>query len=78
MLFIAYAALTEGIGCYTFPNNVMLDGAKNEASQSGFQDSGSNYLQTMKKIVSNFQDASARQRIVKSLQRVNEGVSSVG
>jgi len=74
---VAYAALTEGVGCYTFPNNVMLDGAKNESGQSGFQDSGSNYLQTMKKIVSNFQDASARHRIVSSLRRVNQGVSSV-
>lgn len=74
---VAYAALTEGIGCYTFPNSVMLNGAPSEAGQSGFQDSGANYLQTMKKIVSNFQDASARQRIVKSLQRVNQGVSSV-
>lgn len=74
---VAYAALTEGIGCYTFPNSVMLNGAPTEAGQSGFQDSGANYLDTMKKIVSNFQDASARQRIVKSLQRVNQGVSSV-
>ena len=57
---VAYAALTEGIGCYTFPNSVMLIGAPAEAGQSGFQDSGANYLDTMKKIVSNFQDASAR------------------
>jgi hypothetical protein len=74
---VAYAALTEGIGCYTFSNSVMLDGAKNESRQSGFADSGANYLETMKRIVSNFQDATARQRIVASLQRVNQGVSSV-
>ena len=74
---VAYAALTEGIGCYTFPNNVMLNGVPQDLGQSGLHDSGANYLQTMKKIVSNFQDSSARQRIVSSLQRVNQGVSSV-
>ncbi len=74
---VAYAALTEGIGCYTFPNSVMLNGSANDSAQAGFHDSGSNYLETMKKIVSNFQDSSTRQRIVSSLQRVNRGVSSV-
>ncbi|WP_302117185.1 AAA family ATPase [Allorhodopirellula heiligendammensis] len=74
---VAYVALTEGIGCYSFPRSVMLDGAKSEAGQFGFQDAGSNYLQTMRKIVSNFQDSSARQRILSSLQRVIHGVSSV-
>ncbi len=74
---VAYAALTEGISCYTFSNGIMLAEGKNNSGQAGFQDSGSNYLQTMKKIVSNFQDASARQRIISSLQRINQDVSSV-
>lgn len=34
---VAYAALTEGIGCYTFPNSVMLIGARRKRGNRGFR-----------------------------------------
>lgn len=74
---IAFAALTDGIGCYTFPNSIMLNGALRQPVEVGLDDSASNYLHTMKMIVSNFQDLGIRKNIVAALQRVNDGVSSI-
>ena len=74
---IAYTALTEGIACYAFPNSVMTVESGYQASSSGFDDVGSNYLETMKRIVSDIRDLSGRRRIVAALQRVSDGVASV-
>lgn len=74
---IAFTALTDGIGCYTFPNSVMNAGKHPTNGQAGFNDVGGNFLITMKKIVSDIQDLSARKRIVSALKRVNDGVVSV-
>ena len=74
---VAFTALTDGIGCYTFPNSVMLSGKQASNGQAGFNDFGGNFLSTMKKIVSDIQDLSARKKIVAALKRVNDGVVSV-
>ncbi len=84
---IAYTALTEGIGCYTFHNDVAKQlpvnrpfgqqpGVANGCG-SGLDDVASNYLTTMKEIVSNLQDLSIRKNIVAALRRVNTDVVSV-
>lgn len=74
---IAYTAITQGIGCYTFPNSLMLERKSNQSTKAGYHDDGSNFLETMKKIVSDLQDLSARKKILGALRRVNEGVGSI-
>ena len=77
---VAYTALTNGIGCYAFPHNVMLDEnnqGQNERSQYGFDDAGENYLKTMRGVVNNLHDVSIRKNILAALKRVNSGVDSI-
>ncbi|HQX52182.1 MAG TPA: AAA family ATPase [Planctomycetaceae bacterium] len=74
---IAFAALSEGIACYTFHNDVLNLGQVNSHAHSGLNDTASNYLSTMKDIVTNLQDLSSRKSIISALRRVNEDVSSV-
>ena len=74
---VAFTALTDGIGCYTFPNSVMTGNQQSANAQAGFSDRGGDFLSTMKKIVSDIQDLSARKKIVAALKRVNDGVVSV-
>ena len=75
---IAYTALTGGIGCYTFHNDVMKQrGVHQNLTQSGLNDVAGNYLTTMKEIVSNLQDLSIRKNIVAALGRLSSDVSSV-
>jgi len=74
---VAFTALTDGIGCYTFPNSVTTGNQQSPNAQAGFNDIGGNFLSTMKKIVSDIQDLSARKKIVAALKRVNDGVVSV-
>jgi predicted ATPase len=73
---VAFTALTSGIGCYVFPDKVLTGGRQNEPS-SGLDDQASNYLESLKEIVSNLQDLHVRKSIVAALQRVNPSVSSV-
>ena len=73
---IAFTALTTGIGCYTFPDKV-LSGARTNERTSGLNDDGTNFLDTLKEIVSNLQDFTSRRNIVSALQRVNSSVSSI-
>jgi len=73
---IAFTALTTGIGCYTFPDKVLSGGRTTERT-SGLNDDGTNFLDTLKEIVSNLQDFTSRRNMVSALQRVNNSVSSV-
>jgi len=73
---VAFTALTSGIGCYVFPDNVLTGGREHEPT-SGLDDQASNYLDSLKEIVSNLQDLHVRRGIVAALQRVNPSVSSV-
>ncbi len=73
---IAYTALTEGIGCYLFPDTVLSSGASQNAA-SGLNDDALNYLSTLKEIVRNLQDLNVRKNMLAALQRVNPSISSV-
>lgn len=73
---IAYTAMTEGIGCYTFPDTVLSGGVEN-GTGAGLGDDASNYLCTLKEIVRNLQDLNVRKNIISALQRVNPSISSV-
>ncbi len=73
---IAFTALTFGLGCYAFSDKV-LSGPKRDASAAGLDDIASNYLDTLRDIVSNLQDLNIRNSIVGALKRVNPSISSV-
>lgn len=74
---IAFTALTSGIGCYVFSDNVLCQTAKLNQRTWGLADDGSNYLEALKEIVSNLQDLKVRKSIVAALQRLNPSISSV-
>lgn len=74
---IAYTALTDSIGCYAFPGDVMLSSPNRASPTAGFSDSGANHLSTLKKIVSDIHDLTARQRINQNMSAVSPGVSSI-
>jgi hypothetical protein len=76
---IAYTALTSGIGCYVFSDEVLCsrNASPTAGSTTGLDDDAGNYLSALKEIVSNLQDLNLRKSIVAALQRVNPSVSSV-
>ncbi|HUT90721.1 MAG TPA: ATP-binding protein [Thermoguttaceae bacterium] len=78
-IVIAYTALTSAIGCYDFPATVLgdMDQRAGKTRISGLNDDASNYLQTLKDIVSNLQDLNLRKSITATLQRLNPSVSAV-
>jgi predicted ATPase len=73
---IAFTALTSGIGCYVFSDDVLRVGNQQQSTM-GLDDAGTNYLGVLKDIVSNLQDFKVRKGIVGTLQRVNPSVSAV-
>lgn len=73
---VAFTALTSGVGCYVFPDNV-LTGNRQTQQTSGLDDRATNYLDSLRDIVSNLQDLHVRKSMVAALQRVNPSVSSV-
>lgn len=76
-IVIAYTALTAGIGCYIFSDDVLSRTGGGNQSTSGLDDEAVNFLVAIKDIVSNLQDLRIRKSIVSALQRLNPSVSSV-
>jgi predicted ATPase len=72
---IAFTALTSGIGCYVFSDDVLRPGNQQNPTM-GLDDTGTNFLGVLKEIVSNLQDLKVRKSIVGALQRINPTVSS--
>ena len=75
-IVIAFTALTSGIGCYLFSDEVLCDGKKTQAA-TGLDDSAANYLSALKEIVTDLHDLSVRKSMVAALQQINPTVSSV-
>ncbi|MDY0166890.1 MAG: AAA family ATPase [Thermoguttaceae bacterium] len=73
---IAFTALTSGIGCYLFSDGVLCGGQQSQAA-TGLDDSATNYLETLKEIITNLHDLRVRKSMVAALQRINPSVSSV-
>ena len=73
---IAFTALTSGIGCYAFSDNVLCGGTTPQAT-TGLDDEATNFIPALKEIITNLQDLKIRKSIVGALQRVNPSVSSV-
>jgi predicted ATPase len=75
---IAFTALTSGIGCYAFSDNVLRSAAQDQQPfRTGLDDTGTRFLTVLKDIAGNLQDLNVRKSIVGALQRVNPSVSSV-
>src|SRR5262249_46154287 len=61
-----------------FSDQVLRAGnQQQEQTTTGFDDTGTNFLTTLREIVSNLQDLKVRKSIVGALQRVNPSVSAV-
>ncbi|MFW6169337.1 MAG: AAA family ATPase [Planctomycetota bacterium] len=73
---IAFTALTSGIGCYLFSDNVLCRGEQSQGS-TGLDDGATNHLGALKEIVTDLHDLNVRKSIVAALQRINPSVSSV-
>jgi hypothetical protein len=73
---IAFTALTSGLGCYIFPAQVLC-GGKQQQSSIGLNDAATNYLDTLRDVVSNLQDLNVRKSMISSLRRLNPSVASV-
>ncbi len=73
---IAHTALTEAIGVYTFPYDV-LKSRSQQNHISGLACDGGNYLEIIRDISRDLQNIIARKAIVASLQRINPTLSSV-
>lgn len=74
---IAFTALTSGIGCYAFSDQVLRSPGRTNQRTMGLADDAANFLDTVKEVVRNLQDLTVRQSIVAALQRVNSSISSV-
>jgi predicted ATPase len=82
---IAYTALTSAIGIHTFSDQVLSPGRKGPPRNNseslegapGLRDDASNYLETLREIMSNLHDLSLRHNILSALRRVNKTIASV-
>jgi predicted ATPase len=74
-IVIAYTALTSGIGCYAFPDDVLTGNSTHPTI--GLDDRATSYLEVLKEIVRNLQDLSVRRKTIGAIQRLNPSVSSV-
>jgi hypothetical protein len=76
-IVIAFTALTSGIGCHVFSDQVLRQPATGNQPTRGLADDAGNYLDTLKGIVSDLQDFRVRKSILAALQRLNSSISSV-
>ncbi len=76
-IVIAYTALTAGIGCYIFSDDVLSQATRKDQPTDGLADDAGNFLRVVKDIVSNLQDLGVRKSIVSALQRLNPSIASV-
>jgi predicted ATPase len=74
---IAHVFLTEGIGCYSFGERIMLGGPTQNEIGAGFGDRGQDYVRTFARIVNNLQALSHWKEIVASVQKLNSSVTSI-
>jgi predicted ATPase len=73
---VAYVALTEGIGCYDFPNDV-LKKVGDSSKSPGLADNGANFLQVFTAIENNLHAMKSRRAIEESLGALNRSVKSL-
>ncbi len=74
---IAFTALTSGIGCYVFSDEVLLKPGQVNPQTTGLADDASNFLSTLRELVNNLPKLKVRKSIVSVLERVNRTISSL-
>ena len=74
---IAFTALTSGIGCYIFPDEVLREPGRANQRTWGLADDASNFLDILRELVSNLLELKVRRSIVAVLERVNRSISSL-
>jgi energy-coupling factor transporter ATP-binding protein EcfA2 len=75
---IAHWVLTKGLGCYAFPDSVLLRPGQNpKPNESGLADTGDNYLQAFQAMTSDPQTWHHPKDIAAALQSLNPSVKSV-
>jgi predicted ATPase len=82
---VAHVALTQGLGCYAFPDTVLLQnqgfggggGGVPANVASGLADTGTNFLAVFQAIVNNLQVWNYRKEIFAALQLLNPSIRSV-
>jgi predicted ATPase len=74
----AHLVLSTGIGCYAFPDTVLLGpGSIQGTEQTGLADSGENFIQAFGAIVNNLQAWQYPLEIVAALRRLTASLKSV-
>ncbi len=79
---IAFTALTSGIGCYVFSDNVLRqpggDGRSRDVQQGrGLADDARNYLDELMHMNTNLRNLDPRKLIVATMNRLNPSISAV-
>jgi predicted ATPase len=74
---IAYLMLTNGIGCYDFPSDVLLKSQAIPPGTEGLADNGGNAVQLFQTFVSNLTSLSHWRNVVATLHCLNRSVRSV-
>ena len=74
---VVYLVLTNGIGCYDFPSDVLLPARSNKATEKGLGDFGENYLDTLNGIESNLNAPTHWKEIVAALKCLNPSIKGV-
>ena len=72
---MAYVYLTDGIGCYAFPDSALQGG--NQSSAKGLAEDGSNYLSIVNEITKDMKGYSARRQFNAVLKRLKPTLKAV-
>jgi predicted ATPase len=75
---IAHTALTDAVGIYSFPYDVLASNTPGQGRIAGLADHGENYLESLLALARDLHNGIAvRKSIVATLQRINETIASV-
>src|SRR5205823_2403860 len=67
----AYLAMTEGLGCYDFPSDVLQGGNYQPSEPTALNDSASNYLRSFEAIANDLSKIEDFKEIIAGLRQVN-------
>jgi predicted ATPase len=75
---VAYLVLTRGLGCYSFPDDVLIrPGVNPRPEESGLLDHGENFLQAFNAVINNFQVWDHWKEMRAALRRLDSSVKNV-
>jgi predicted ATPase len=76
---LAYQFLTRSVGCYDFPSTVLAarNGQQQNGLRAGFQDDGTNYLETFASISDDLSDSGAFGEIIAGVRKLTPSIKSI-